>query len=365
MSAGALGIRLLLLLGRQIPGPAPYEAMTALTRAQVINDTDGEDGFQLTFALGKGRAGSFTLLRSGLLDPDGLVAIGVTLGAKQCPLILGVISHHQIAPDRDGSFTLTVMGRDLAALLDLETHDKPYPNQTDSEIVKKILGNYASKGLTDLSNVTPTSARPSERRWVPRQHMTDLAYIRELAASNSFVFYLEPATLKSAGAYWGPADRKAPVQDSLIYNLGPASNVTELRFSQDALAPVRAEGYMIDPQTKQSTRIPPPPNAPQTVARPVDARKVQRLRDTLGLEPAQARAALAAAEAAAPDAITTEGALDPARYGAVLRAHRRVQVRGAGRAYDGEYEVRKVVHEIEPGTYTQRFTLGRKGLEKG
>jgi hypothetical protein len=77
---------------------------------------------------------------------------------------------------------------------------------------------------------------------------------------------------------------------------------------------------------------------------------------------AGAQDAAAAQAAAAPDPVRTTGTLDTVAYGDVLRARRRVSVRGGGQSYDGEYVVRQVTHAIEVGKYTQRFTLSRKGL---
>jgi hypothetical protein len=44
-----------------------------------------------------------------------------------------------------------------------------------------------------------------------------------------------------------------------------------------------------------------------------------------------------------------------------LRARGLVGVRGAGFAYDGNYFVRSVTHDIARGSYTQSFTLSREG----
>ena len=62
-----------------------------------------------------------------------------------------------------------------------------------------------------------------------------------------------------------------------------------------------------------------------------------------------------------PDAVRGSGELDAARYGAVLRARQLVGVRGAGVDHDGLYYVRSVTHQIERGSYRQRFDLSREG----
>ena len=50
------------------------------------------------------------------------------------------------------------------------------------------------------------------------------------------------------------------------------------------------------------------------------------------------------------------------RYGQPLRSRELVGVRGAGITYDGLYFVKSVTHALQPGSYTQNFTLAREGL---
>jgi len=59
--------------------------------------------------------------------------------------------------------------------------------------------------------------------------------------------------------------------------------------------------------------------------------------------------------------VTGNGEVDAVRYGSILRARRLVGVRGVGFSYNGLYYVRRVTHNIEPGKYTQSFTLSREG----
>ena len=61
-------------------------------------------------------------------------------------------------------------------------------------------------------------------------------------------------------------------------------------------------------------------------------------------------------------ALTAEGELDTAAYGAVLRAKRPVLVRGAGPRFSGTWYVERVLHTFTPDGYTQRFALRRNAL---
>lgn len=363
MLASTLGIRLILWLGASKPTPAPAAVMTALTHVQVRNDVDKGDGFQLTFALSKGKDGDYALLRSGALDPDRRVAIGVMLGATVYPLLNGVIYHHQVSPGREpGSGTLTVMGRDLGAILQSENKNKLYPSQADSTIVENILKAYAQDGLGGPHEITKTQETPTEKQRQPSQQSDDLRYIQNLAAANGYTFYVEPRQMGNSCAYWGQ-QRPTGTAPALRFNVGSASNVKELHFTQDAQAGVRAEGFTIDAQSKKSKKIPSPKDPLEPLAaKPIGARRSTQVRNLARYTPAQAARALEAARAAPPPAVVAEGNLETIRYGAVLRARCRVKVSGAGRTHDGDYYVRAVTHEIERNVYTQHFSLSREGL---
>ncbi|MCU0627110.1 MAG: hypothetical protein MUF21_11600, partial [Gemmatimonadaceae bacterium] len=90
-------------------------------------------------------------------------------------------------------------------------------------------------------------------------------------------------------------------------------------------------------------------------------RRVERFRAESGLDAAQALAQAQARTDASMDTVTVEGELDAARYGGALRARSLVGLRGMGLSYDGLYYVKKVVHQLKAGRYTQKFTLVREG----
>lgn len=362
MLTSLLGIRLILLLGKTVPLPAPAAAMKALKRVRVVNDSEGQDGFQMTFTLGKDKIGDYSLLAGGALDPDKRVVIGVLMGASLEPLIDGVIYHHQISPANEpGMSTLTVSGRDISVMLDLEERDAEYRNRPDFLIVNEILAGYAQYGI--VPKAMPTADVPIELFRVPRQHETDLRFIRRMAERNGYVFYIEPLTLGATTAYFGPEIRLGIPQPALSVDMGTATNVNSLSFTNDALAPVGARGSFVEPISKTSIPIPPLPSlrVPPLAASPASPRRTRLMRETAGQNPGQAAISLLAATTRVPDSVTAAGQVDAVRYGSVLRARRLVGVRGAGLRNDGLYYVRQVTHEIEAGQYTQDFTLSREG----
>lgn len=365
MLSSLFGIRLMLWVGKTVPRPASYEVMNALTRVEVTTDVEQPgDGFQLTFTLGKNKSGEYSLLQSGALDPESRVVIGVLLGVTLELLIDGVIYHHQVSPgEQPGTSTLTVSGRDVSVMLDLEEKDQNYGNQADSVIVDRILGNYAQYGILPPFQITSTTEVPIETERIPGQHGTDLKFIQRLAKRNGFIFYIEPVAMGVNQAYWGPENRAGLLQPGLSHDLGPSTNVKTLRFMNDALAPIGTSGSFVEPITKRSIRIPDLPSlrVPPLSSAVGSARRTERLRCTANRNFAQASTESVAAVTGAPEPVSAEGELDTVRYGNVLRPRRLVGVRGVGRAYNGDYYVRSVKHRIQRGVYTQTFTLGRGG----
>jgi hypothetical protein len=367
MLTSELGIRLVLWLGKTVPLPAPVEVLTSLSRVEVTQDADGEDGFSMTFSLSKDRSLEFSLLRVGALEPFSRVIIGVALGLLPEALIDGIITHHQVQPSSEpGQSSLTVMGRSVSVMLDLKEENEQHKNLPDSEIVRFILLKYAQYGIVP-AQVMLTPDIPIELQRVVQQQDTDLRFIQELARRNGFVFYLEPLTFGVNNAYFGPENRVGLPQPALTMDMGAATNVNSLSFSNDALSPVGTEGRFVEPFFKTVLPIPPLPSLriPPLAANPAPAKRTQQLRRSAQQNPAQAAQTAVAAVTNTPEAVRAEGDVDTMRYGSVLRARRLVGVRGAGLSYDGFYYLRRVTHSIEKSSqsakYSQRFSLSREG----
>lgn len=361
MLAG-LGIRLVLWLGKEVPLPAPPELLAALTRVEITNDSGAGDGFQLTFQCKKTALGDFAELDAPALEPLSRVILGVVLGASPEALLDGVITHVQLDPgSANAAATLTVTGKDLSALMDLEEKNVSFENQTDSLIVLRVLAGYARYGIVPAPY--PTTDVPISIERVPRQQETDLVFLRRLAQRNGFVFYLEPLTFGVTRAYFGPRVRAGLPQRALSADAA-SGNTRSLTFSGDALASAQARGVFVEPITRTSIPIPSLPSLrlPPLSSQPARARRTTLQRQSANQNPGTAAVAMLAAATNTPDALTAQGEVDTVRYGAVLRARSLVGVRGAGRKHDGLWTVRRVTHELGGSQYSQKFTLGRDGL---
>jgi hypothetical protein len=358
-----LGVRLQLLIGPTVPTPAPYDVVDALVELEVRNDDRERDGFQMTFNLGRrGTAQDYSLLQSGILDPPNRVIIMVIIGVLPQVLIDGMITNHQVVPSNEpGQSRLVVTGEDISLQLDLEEKSATYPNQRDSDIVTRIIAGYATYGL--VPDITQTSESPPETERITTQQGTDLIFIQQLAARNSFVFYIEPTDVPTVNtAYWGQENRRGQRQPALTMNMGSDTNVDQLTFGFNALGPVTPQVTITEPLTKMTIPIPVPDlSQPSLTSRPARPLRTTVRRDTANLNLIQAalRALVAASEGA--DAATARGVLDAVRYGRALRPRRLVDLRGAGQTHDGTYYVKQVTHRIKRGEYKQNFTLTREG----
>ncbi|MDB4951661.1 MAG: hypothetical protein JWM27_4310 [Gemmatimonadetes bacterium] len=356
-------VRLSLFLGDTVPLPAPAAVMSALSQVTVTMDASGADGFQLTLRASRDTVMDYSLVMSGALSPFKRVVIGVYFGAVPEILIDGVITHQQLTPSADpGASTLTVMGKDVSQMMDLEEKSGAFANHPDSAIAAEIIGAYGQYGLAPAA--TTTTDVPIETQRTPRQYETDLACVRRLAQRNGFVFYVEPQALGSNVAYWGPENRLSAPQPALTVGLGSQNNVKGLHFSHDGLAAVATKVTIVEPMSGQPISVPPPPvpRVPPLAATPTVARRLRVARDAAQDNAGQAATAALSSAMNAADPVTAQGELDAARYGHALRARKLVGVRGAGFTFDGLYFVRNVTHTIVPGTsYTQSFSLSREG----
>jgi len=357
------GIRLLLLVGDSVPLPASHEVTSALQQVEITNDSGQGDGFQMTFSLARSGIVDYGLLQNGSVDPMKRMIIAVMFGGLPEVLIDGVVTHHQFNPgDQSGQATLTVTGRDLSVLLDLEEKNATFPNQPDFLIASGVLASYAKFGIVPLP--TPTTDFPIMLDRIPRQQETDLQFLHRLARRNGFVFYLEPLTPGVSQAYFGPENRLGLPQPALSVNLGATTNTKSIRFTNDALAMVGSRGAFVEPFTKSSVPLPALPSlkVPPLAAKPATANRIRLERATANQGPATAATTAVASVTNAVDPVTAEGEVDSLRYGHALRARKLVGVRGVGLTYDGFWYVRRVTHTIVPrGHYSQRFQLSREG----
>jgi hypothetical protein len=379
------GTHLTLMMGPTIALPAPEPVMEALDRVEVTHQDQGRSGFQLTFQAGRpGPADvlDYSLLRNPLFRPFTRVVLMVTIGAVPQVLMDGVVTHQQTSPSsQPGASTVTLTGEDVSVMMDLKQKQQPWPAMPEPAVVAAIVAQYAQYGLVPLPVPPPSLDLPLPIERTPMQVHTDLGYLQEMAGRYGYVFYVDPGPAPmSSLAYWGPPPRVGLPQRALSVNVGPESNVDQIGFSYNALAPNTVAFRIQDRQTQSqfgmetfaSTR-PPLAMEPALIVNQPNVRRVhmgtvsvsrrnEEEQQASGLAIAQAIArAQGMTDSSTDNVVTASGTLDASRYGGLLKPRGLVALRGAGFTNDGLYYVKSVSHSISRGEYKQRFTLTREG----
>jgi hypothetical protein len=360
---------LTLLLGPVEPVPAPKPFMDALTSVTVTVSATGTSGFQLTFTLANNSPlQTFFLLAGGAPLPFIRTILLATFGGLPQVVMDGIVKHTEVVPDAmQGSSKLVVTGEDLTALMDLvDLSGLPFPGLTPDLRVETILAKYAVFGIVPnvFPVVTPDVEVPVTR--IPTQKGTDLAYVRQLAKEAGYVFYLDPGPLPgTTQAYWGPEIKFGIPQPALNANLDAWTNLESLNFRYTPQSAVTPLVFIQDPTTKAILPLVIPPvtplNPPLGVVLPTP-QKIEALKDTAKLSPAQAIMVGMARASETADVVSADGSLDVLRYGQILKARQLVGIRGAGLSFDGLYYVDSTSHNIKLGEYKQSFKLKRNGL---
>ncbi|HME38773.1 MAG TPA: hypothetical protein VKG63_07405 [Steroidobacteraceae bacterium] len=362
-------LSLTVMIGPAVLIPAPKVVIDSLTGVQVTNGKQGS-GFQLTFAVSKTSPLLQIMLPAGYFDPIVTrVAIIATVGGIPNVLMDGFVTRQEITPSNEpGQSTLTITGEDLSVAMGLVQKTVPYPAMGLTVQVYALLAPYALLGIVPI--VIPpfiTSVSDPTEQWDTQSLQTDLDYIRSLASSVGYTFYVDPGPIPGQStAYFGP-DIHLPVpQPALSIDMDAMTNVESLSFSLDGMAKKITLFTIMDPETGRIPIPIPVPNLnlfkPPLGARPTPPARIEYYNGGAALQPDQAASAILGALMNNSDAISGTGTLDVLRYGQVLRPRMLVGVRGASVGYDGLYYVDSVTHSIKRGEYKQNFSLSRDGL---
>jgi phage protein D len=370
-----LGIHLKLMIGGRstVPPPAPPKLSEALQSVKVSYSDQGRSGFQLSFRIGRGLRDmlDYSLVTERLLKPiNNRVIVLVYFNVTRHVLLDGIITNHQLSPSNDpGAATLTVTGEDVSLLMDLEERSRPH-RQSDAEIVRSILSEYGLQPtlgqISERANTTPAIQEPQRQQ----SNRSDRRYIESLANFYGYLFYVKPGQTPGTNeAYWGPPNRSGRPQKALSVNMGPLTNVESVNFQFDALGPTQVSLLQYGQQQPPIAQRSPATQGRPLASEPATAYRTAVFEDTglydqLASETGARDLAQARFDASLNDPITGSGELDVLRYGGILEMGKLVDLRGAGRSYDGTYYVKSVSHRIDirKGSYKQSFTLTREGF---
>jgi hypothetical protein len=369
-----LGVNLTLLIGPTVPVPATPDIAEALQSVSVTQNDEGRSGFQLVLQIG--RAGptdllDYALLLNPLLRPFNRVILMVLFNAMPKVLIDGLITNQQFSPgNAPGTATLTLTGEDVSIAMDMTKKRAEWPAMSEMVIANLIIGTYAQYGLVPMVMPPPSIDQPLPIERTPVQQGTDLEYLKTMAQRFGFVFYVEPGPAPGVNtAYWGPPKRAGLPQRALTVSQGPETNVDNINFTYNGMAPTIVDDVVQDRLTNTSLpvmtfaslRLPPLAAMP---ALPFQLPNVRTslLEQSSGLSVVEAYArAQGVTDKSVDSVVTAQGELDALRYGDVLAPRGIVGLRGAGFTHDGLYYVKSVSHAISRGQFKQRFSLTREG----
>ncbi|MGA2129318.1 MAG: hypothetical protein ABSG76_24565 [Xanthobacteraceae bacterium] len=366
------GISLTLMIGPQIPVPAPRPVTEALDKVTVTHADGSPSGFQLELKADRTSAflRDYPLLIDRLLAAGNRVVIVVNVGARPHVLMDGLIARVEL-PRRQGSgaATLGVTGQEISVEMGRTGVTAEYPGLGHPEIVALVLAKYMSYGVVPRI-IPPSSSLASDPlEKVPQQNATDLCYLKYLAGLHGNVFFVQPgpAPLFST-AYWGPPPRIGAPLPALTVDMGPATNVDTIDFGYDSQAPTLFKGIDQDAEsekdvpisTSTSLRIP----LAREPALQFSPRLVNtRIVNTPGMTTAAAMAYTQGMTDRSTDhVVTASGDVDTLRYGSIMKVASLIGVRGCGSSLDGLYTINEVTHTLSRGEYRQHFALAREGL---
>jgi hypothetical protein len=368
----ALGINLTLLIGENVPRPAPRSLIEALKSLEVTQSDEGRSGFQIVFQLGRSNRNDirdYQLLKEPLLKVFNRIILTITMGATAQIVMDGIITNQQFSPSTEpGNSTLAITGEDVSVMMDLEKKSVEHTAQDEATIAQMLISQYAKYGMVAQIVAPKFKDRPTKNERIPSQQGTDLEYLKAIGTRFSNVFYIIPGPASGTNtAYWGPPQRKTQPQPPLTVNMGSFTNVTSINFQNNAMSATEVKGKVQDRRTNKIQTI-----AQNTSTRPALAaqaaltqqaqRRTERYRET-GRDTTQAtERAKAITDHSVDNVVTVTGDLDAVTYGTLLQVRGVVTLRGVGFNYDGLYYVKSVTHKINKGDYKQSFTITREGL---
>jgi phage protein D len=249
---------------------------------------------------------------------------------------------------------------DASVLLDREDKLKDWPDKTDSDIATEIFESY---GLT--AQVDTTEVNHDSEVSTILQRETDMQFLRRLAQRNGFECFVSGDT----GYFQAPALDGTPQPVLAAYGQD-ATNLVDISFEVNALAPASVTMTQIDHSTKEIVQV-----AIETTDRRVLGQLGSAALLGAGVPAARVQVA-GAVTTGLPEMtalcqavfqrgdwfVTATGEIAANAYGHVLMPHAMVTIKGVGETYSGTYYVTHVCHRLSAAGYTQQFKAVRNAL---
>lgn len=293
------------------------------------------------------------------------------------PVFDGYITGFQLAlGSQPGNTNIDVSGMDTSVLMSLEEKIATWPDMADSDIAQQILSSY---GVQVHADTTATVHQESDTTIVQRG--TDFQFVRDLARRNGLEFYFE--TDKDSGdvvAYFRAPQLSGTAQPDLAIQFGEQSNLQSFsaRLTGQRPLSVKAEQMDVKADSPNTTQVSDTQlaklgdkDANTLIGGPLDSlvtpKDAQAQMLVLGPPTSDSTELQTIAQAMRDEAswfMRATGEINSDAYQKVLRPHRLVLIKGAGKQYSGKYYVTRVVHELKgDGSYIQRFEARRNARD--
>lgn len=344
--------------------PVSADVLEAVQLVDIERTLEMADVLRLELVVALREDGSWALADDGVFERLTNVRVLLTLGVG-VPAVLfdGYVAQTELELAEDpGASRLTVVALDATALMNLEEKVREWPNMPDGAIATTIFGEH---GLVPVVDVTQPVRTQVDTTVIQRD--TDIRFLRHLAHRNGFDVYVAPTPIPGVveGHFHRPlVDR--PAQGVLSVDFGELTTVKTFRVRHQLLRPHAADVHGVDARTVQRQTSSVNTTQHTELGRQsllgADPARTVALRN-LGLSQAGELQAFAQASVdRSAWAVTVEGELDTAVYGAALEVGQTVLVRGAGATHSGTYLVERVQHVIDGEDYAQQFTLRRNAV---
>ena len=341
--------------------PAPPPVVEAIEEITVESSLDSASAFRLKLGIGQTDLGDWTLLEDDPFRPLARVTVRIGVGDLPVPeaLINGYVTAQNVTySDQPGTSTLEVSGLDALHLMSLEEKVTPWANQPDGAIAAQIFGQH---GLIPIVQMTgPTLVEPEG---TTIQRGTDYRFLRRLAKRNGFDLYVQPEPLTGLDqGFFQPRSPTGAPQAVLNVNMGTETNVAGFSVRYDMTRPTTVIAAGLDAANKSTesalapTSAQAPMGAEPTLTR-LSPAPVVRPADTGLMRSGDLRSLSQGIADESSYALVASGEVGDGV--GVLRPGGVVNVRGAGRVYNGSYLVTSVSHRISDDGYTQRFEARR------
>lgn len=354
-------VAFMLLIGK---APAAGPLIESVREVEADCSLEVASALRLKIDLDQTVIGDWGLLQYDVFRP--LVPIDLRIqagGPVPQAVVNGFASAQRVTySEQPGQTFLEVTALDITTVMNMHEKVMPWPNMPDAAIAAAIFGQYAVVPRTQ-----PTPPTLIEPEGTTTQRGTDIRFLRRLARRNGFDCYVQPEPLTGLDQGFFEPRRPTPGPPQAVLNVGPgeASNVRSFGVRYEMLKPTTAVAATLDPATK----APQPALAPAALQMP------------MGIEPTGLRVAPPAIVRPADTGAARTSELQPNVQGivdrsswavvaegevgsdvGVLRPGGIVNVRGAGRVFNGSYYLTRVRHSISRERYVQRFEAQRNAV---